>query len=321
MSQDAQIVEINLQTSTSKEPKAEARAAFPANLGLTFAEAVPLFLADLAERGSAQNTIKAFSHDLSLLSNYFRRQTPVQNLLLEDLHSFLHWLEHDRGISCSKSTLSRRIASTKGFFRWLQQEGHIQKNPAAALKQVQPAPYIPAVLDMKEVRSLYSAASAMFWSLDKPDERPLLLVSLLLQTGMKKQECLNLRLGDFEVTNDQHFSVTIRAGVGNAHYKTRVLTLNRSTIAHFRQYCQSHALGDNPEARIFDCTARNLEYILEHLGRAASIHSCKVGFEVLRWTCAVNAFRQSMPEEVLRQKLGLSKVSWRDTRVKIEALL
>ncbi len=318
----AQIVEINLQSPQRQDLKAEVPAASPAaDQGLTFEEALPLFQASLAARGAAANTIKAFSHDLNILSNYFRRQTPVRNLRLEDLHSFLHWLEHDRGISCSKKTLSRRIASTKGFFRWLQQEGHIQQDPAAALKQVQPEPYVPVILDMKEVRALYSAASNLFWNLEKPDERPLLLLSLLLQTGMKKQECLNLRLQDFAVTADQHFTVTIRAGAGNAAYKTRVVALNHSLIAHFQQYCQSHGLGDDPDARIFDCTARNLEYILEHLGQAAGIHSCKVGFEVLRWTCAVHAFRQSMPEEALRRKLGLSKVSWRDTRAKIEALL
>ncbi len=325
-SRDAQIIEINLQPPPRQGPTAEAEIAAPgpaspATSGLTFAEALPLFLARLTERGSAPNTVKAFAHDLGLLSDYFRRQTPVRHLRLEDLHSFLHWLEYDRGISCSKTTLSRRIASTKGFFRWLHQAGHIRENPAAALKQVQPDPYVPAILDMKEVRSLYSAASNMFWSLEKPDARPLLLLSLLLQTGMKKQECLNLRLGDFAVQDDQRFVVTIRAGGGNADHKSRVLTLNHSTLAHFRQYCRSHDLKDDPQARIFDCTARNLEYILEHLGRAAGIDSCKVGFEVLRWTCAVHAFRQSMPAEALCQKLGLSKVSWRDTRAKIEALL
>ncbi len=321
ISQDGRIVEINLRAPARKERKPAAPAAESTAPGIAFAEAVPLFLASLTERGLAENTVKAFSHDLNILSDYFQRQTPVQNLLLEDLHFFLHWLEHDRGIRCSKKTLSRRIASAKGFFRWMHQEGHISENPAAALKQVQPESYVPAILDRKEVRSLYRAASDMFWRLEKADERPLLLLSLLLQTGMKKQECLNLRTGNFRVEGDQRFSVTIRAPGGNANYKTRVLALNPSTIPHFQQYCQSNGLGDDPEDRLFACTARNLEYILEHLGRAAGIHSCKVGFEVLRWTCAVNAFRQSMPEEALRQQLGLSKVAWRDTRAKIQALL
>jgi hypothetical protein len=42
----------------------------------------------------------------------------------------------------------------------------------------------------------------------------------------------------------------------------------------------------------------------------------QVGFETLRWTCAVRDFRNGMPEEQLRQKLGLSKISWRETSEK-----
>ena len=318
---NAQFVEIDVQKPVKKSIQTSRESVPAADLGFTFARALPLFLANLEERGSAENTIKAFSHDLKILSEYFRQQTPVQNLLLEDLHSFLHWLEHDRGIKCSKKTLSRRIASTKGFFKWLQQEGHIKEDPASGLKQVQPDPYVPAVLDKREVRSLYNAASTLYWRYEKPDERPLLLLSLLLQTGMKKQECLNLRVGDFKIEEDQPLTVTVRGGASNAEYKTRLLTLNHSTIGFFEKYCQSHNLGADPGDNIFDCTARNLEYILEHLGQAAGINRCKVGFEVLRWTCAVNDFRLSMPEDALRQKLGLSKVSWRDTRAKIGALL
>ncbi len=316
-----QIVEINVQSPAQNSLRVEDQTTNSIELGLSFEEAVPLFLDYLIQRGAAGNTVKAFAHDLGILSDYFRKQTPVQNLLVEDLHSFLHWLEHDRGIKCSKKTLSRRIASTKGFFRWLQQESHLQKDPAAALKQVQPDPYFPAILDKKEVRSLYSAASGIFWNLEKQDVRPLLLLSLLLQTGMKKQECLNLRVADFKASTDQPFSVAVRRNVGGGKHKSRILPLNHSTIGYFEQYCQSNKLDADAEDRLFDCTARNLEYILEHLGQVAGINSCKVGFEVLRWTCAVNDFRLSMTEDVLRQKLGLSKVSWRDTRAKIETLL
>jgi integrase/recombinase XerD len=46
----------------------------------------------------------------------------------------------------------------------------------------------------------------------------------------------------------------------------------------------------------------------------------QIGFETLRWTCAVRDFRNGMPEEQLRQKLGLSKISWRETSAKIYEL-
>ena len=45
-----------------------------------------------------------------------------------------------------------------------------------------------------------------------------------------------------------------------------------------------------------------------------------VSFEQLRWTCAVRDYRNGMPPERLREKLGLSLISWRETLPKIQKL-
>lgn len=57
--------------------------------------------------------------------------------------------------------------------------------------------------------------------------------------------------------------------------------------------------------------------MLDEVGRKATILHTQVGFETLRWTCAVRDFRKGVPEDRLRQKMGLSKISWRETREKI----
>ncbi|MGL4650695.1 MAG: hypothetical protein ACRC1H_14905, partial [Caldilineaceae bacterium] len=72
-----------------------------------------------------------------------------------------------------------------------------------------------------------------------------------------------------------------------------------------------------PKSFLFDCTPRNLEYVLQEVGERAGIRRMQVGFESLRWTSAVRDFRMGSPEERLRQKMGLSKISWRETREKI----
>ena len=53
------------------------------------------------------------------------------------------------------------------------------------------------------------------------------------------------------------------------------------------------------------------------VGQRADIKRTQVGFETLRWTCALRDYRTGMSEEQLRQKMGLSKISWRETREKI----
>jgi len=45
-----------------------------------------------------------------------------------------------------------------------------------------------------------------------------------------------------------------------------------------------------------------------------------LSFEMLRWTCAVRDYRAGMPADKLRQKLGVSKITWREIGIKIARL-
>ena len=67
---------------------------------------------------------------------------------------------------------------------------------------------------------------------------------------------------------------------------------------------------------LFPCTARNLEYVLSNVAESAGLRQ-GVSFEMLRWTCAVRDYKAGMKPKKLRQKLGLSKVTWRQTSQKI----
>ena len=68
------------------------------------------------------------------------------------------------------------------------------------------------------------------------------------------------------------------------------------------------------------CTARNLEYILSDLSTGADIPT-KISFEVMRWTSAVRDARAGIDGESIREKLGLSRISWTETSRKIERLI
>ena len=67
-------------------------------------------------------------------------------------------------------------------------------------------------------------------------------------------------------------------------------------------------------------TARNLEYILADIGEAAGIPQ-KISFEMLRWTSAVRDMRDGQDETFVRDKLGLSPISWQETRAKLKRLI
>ena len=74
-----------------------------------------------------------------------------------------------------------------------------------------------------------------------------------------------------------------------------------------------------PEERLFSCTARNMEYVLHDISERAGI-SPPITFETLRATCALRDHQAGMSSDTLRQKMGLSQVTWRETFEKIKKL-
>ncbi|MCA9989310.1 MAG: hypothetical protein KDE59_33620, partial [Anaerolineales bacterium] len=75
-----------------------------------------------------------------------------------------------------------------------------------------------------------------------------------------------------------------------------------------------------PDSTIFTCTARNLEYILTDIADAAGLDKGLLSFENLRWAAALRDYRHEVSQDEIRQKLGLSKVTWRETKNKLDKI-
>lgn len=282
----------------------------------TIADAILGFDEYMLRKGFSENTIKAFDNDLKIISGYLGQDTKLTQVGTSDLEAFLQWLQHERGKPCSAKTLARRITTLKVFFGWLHGVGVIGADPAEPVVQQTARPPLPEILRDDEINRLLSVSRDMLWDRQKPDARPYLLVSLLVQTGMKKAEVARLLLTDLDSSQSNAPEITIRyADEAHAH-KNRTLGLHPSILPVLNQYVEQY----KPKEFLFDCTPRNLEYVLQEVGDRAGIKRLQVGFESLRWTAAVRDFRMGLPEERLRQKMGLSKISWRETREKIHKL-
>ena len=273
----------------------------------------------LASSDLAENTKRAFASDIQILTEYFPEHLDVDQLTLKDLEAYFDWMQKERQAPCSNKTLSRRITSTRSFFGWLMEEGLLQEDPTQGLRRISTDPHVPAILNTGDIKRLNQKASDIFWNGQNPDARPQLLLQLLLQTGMKKKEVIGLRFSDF--TFGGRALVHVRSGAGQPAYRDRHLPLSRNFGSILDAYRSQYAPDKDDDTPVFDCTARNLEYQLEDLGRQAGPVSCKVGFEVLRWTAAVGDLRIGVAPEALRRKLGLSPVAWRNTRIKLHTLI
>ncbi|MBK8047010.1 MAG: site-specific integrase [Anaerolineales bacterium] len=285
----------------------------PLRADSTLRAATTAFEEYMVRKGFSDNTIKAFRNDLKIFSGFMGAGTTLNHISSQHLEDYLTWMQNERGAPCSAKTLARRITSLKVLFGWLHGIGVIGSDPAEPVAQQPARPPLPTILRDQDVTRVLRAAQDYLWDRRRADARPYLLVSLLLQTGMKKAECARLLVTDVNRARPQSPEVTIRYVDEEQAHKNRILSLNPAILPVLTQYLDQY----KPDPYLFDCTPRNLEYVLDEVGQKAGIRNVQVGFETLRWTCAVRDFRNGMPEERLRQKLGLSKISWRETREKI----
>ena len=268
----------------------------------------------LEDQGNSPHTVKAFTADMRLLATYFPPDYPLGNISTTDLNSFLDWMEKGRGIPCSPKTLSRRITSIKAFFRWLHQYGVLVVDPGEKVVQKTVLSPLPVVLDPDEVDAVLEAANS-YRHTDKPDARPYTLVSLLLSTGIKKGECLALSPNHIDLESPGGPILFVRYSSPKHRYKERKIALLDDWIEAYQSYQSQYNLSD----RLFPWSPRRLEYLLEDIGEEAALEK-HLSFDMCRWTCALTDWQTGVEHEKIRQKLGISKVQWREIGMKLGRL-
>lgn len=301
---------------SSTGEKARPAAAVPVDLtpDASLTEAATAFHSHMLRQGFSDNTIKAFQADLRLFMKHVAANRAIGTVKQADLEQFMAWLRADRGVPCSPKSYARRLTTLKVFFGWLTEAGVLAADPAAPVPHEQPTTPLPEILYDGQVNDLLRATRDLLWA-PKPDARPYLLVTLVLQTGIKKGECMEIKLTHIDLSTPQAPVLYVRYDDPRRTLKERKLALGPNFAPAYRQYLREY----EPKERLFECTARNLEYVLEDAAALADIKD-GVSFEQLRWTCAVRDYRNGMPLDQLRQKLGLSFITWRETLPKIQKL-
>jgi integrase/recombinase XerD len=276
-------------------------------------QTITLFQDYLIKEGKSEYTVKAFTSDLQLLAEYVGGDKPLGEFTTDTINTFLDWLENGRGVPCSRKSYARRVTTLKVYFKWLHGLGVLSYDPARpVLQRSGPAP-LAQILSPAEVEQARAYARSLRRG-DKPDARPELLFTLLLDTGIKKGETVALKLEHIDRSRVVEPFLTIKHKARNV-YKERKIFLNPDWLGLLDEYLAQYP---SRNGFVFNCTARNLEYVLSDLAEAAGLP--KISFEMMRWTCGVRDYRAGMEPDTIRDKLGLSDASWVETFGKIKRL-
>jgi integrase/recombinase XerD len=236
----------------------------------------------LKDQANSPHTVKAFYADLLLLASYLPHDRTLGSITTNDLNNFLNWLQAGRGVPCSPKTLSRRITSVKAFFRWLHKFSVILIDPAEKVLQ---------------------------------KTRPYALLRLLLDTAIKKSECLSITLNHIDLETPDQAILFIRYANPQHRYKERKIELSTEWVEAFHEYQAQYEIKD----QLFPWSQRRLEYLLEDIGEEAKLDK-HLSFDMCRWTSVLLDWKQGVDHNKIRQKLGISKIQWREISMKLDRL-
>lgn len=159
--------------------------------------AVTRFLQYLAaERNASTLTIKAYREDLFGLIEWLeatRGEVPVPSVLTpQELRRFQAALQE---AGYARSTISRKLASLRSFFRFAIRAGLAKQNPAKPLRNPRRGRKLPHVLSNDEIGRLLSAPPAD----STAGLRDRAILETIYSAGLRVSELVSLRDGDLDV--------------------------------------------------------------------------------------------------------------------------
>ncbi len=302
--------ELQQTGSDNKRPPISKEASIQAALGV--------FETHMRDEGFSVNTMKAFSSDVRLLGKYLGVGQPIGEIGTKNLNDFLDWLLNERGIPCSPKSYARRVTTLKVLFGWLHESGVLDYDPSSAVIQRTVTSPLPELPTENQIAAALVQAQMILngEAVRKADARPHLLLNLLLKTGIKKSEAMGIVPNHIDRSDEEQPILFIRYANPRLRYKERKLFLDASWLETLDEYMAQY----QPSDTLFTCTARNLEYILTDVGSAAGLRQGLLSFENLRWVSALRDWTAGVEKDDIRQKLGLSKVTWRETKSKLAKL-
>lgn len=159
-------------------------------VGIIVKKIIDEFIYYLAvERGLAENTLTSYRLDLkSYLS--FCRNYGLSSLEQADRNTIVSYLFQLQLAGCSPATVSRHLAATRSFYKYLVSEDAITKDPTTELEFPKLTKKLPRVLTMAEMELLLGQPS-----LSEPiGIRDKAMLELLYATGLRVSELVSLNV-------------------------------------------------------------------------------------------------------------------------------
>ena len=213
-----------------------------------------------AERNASRETVRNYRSDLRQLASYLHTaghrsgSFHAADVTTEQIRAYLHWLDR-KGEKAS--SLARKLACLRSFYRFLLREGLVRNNPAEGLKSPKLPKRLPRVLTKDDAGALMEFPTGQS-TLPLRDRA---LLETLYSTGARVSEAVGINMGDLSLVEGL---IHLR-GKGR---KERVVPIGQAAMDAITRYRKSLAVSAvNPLRRLREASQQlSAPLFLNHRG-------------------------------------------------------
>jgi integrase/recombinase XerD len=253
------------------------------------------------EKGLAKNSVEGYERDLSKLKNWAQKNGfDLLKLTRNDLRE---WLIDLAGANLSENSKRRTVSALRGFYKFLQFDGHIAKNPAEDLIAPQKGSYLPKFLNRTDIENLLLVPDVS----QEIGLRDRAILELMYACGLRVSEAVELRIGDVDIDS----GILICKGKGG---KTRKVPVGNSAIEWLKSYLVLRRKKENIEISNIFVSSTGKPINRQTIFLFIKEYAAKIGLEdvsphTLRHSFATHLVQNSADIRSVQQMLGHADIS------------
>lgn len=268
---------------------------------------------------AANRSRKTISWYLDILGRYFtflrvnNLVKPINQMGRQELRAYIrhlqvasrwdnrkHIKEENKG-KLSPFSVQGHVRAIKAFWSWLLDEGYVESNTMAKFPLPKVPWELPKILTVEQLKKLIA-------ELDRTTAkgmRQYCIVLLLLDTGVRISEMVNMKLADLDLN---HGSIRV-TGKGQ---KERFVPISRETRKQLRRYLGSYYTGLCPAGSSYlfpdssgePITVNGVQQFFRRLARKAGLTGVRCSPHVFRHTFATMSVAGGADILILQEIMG-----------------
>ena len=248
------------------------------------------------EKGLSENTLEAYERDLTDFFD-FCNDIDINNIQRTQINTYVRNLHEKK---YSPTSIMRKIASLRGFFKWACANEKTKSNPTLTLEQPKIPQKLPKVMTIEEINYILNQDLTKLHRV---------IIELLYGCGLRVSELANLKITDYDL-NGKYLECT---GKGS---KDRIVPLGGKAIKAIKDYLperdyniqkynlQTKHLLINEKGK--EVTRQEIYTFIHEQGK--KLHKA-ISPHTLRHTFATHLLENGADLRVVQELLGHSDVS------------